>query len=225
MIKQRLVEWNKVNSLGKFRSSCAFFLLIVCQDFLVHSDSGFAYRLQKEECRNTCFSFDHVFLQLQHISIEIERIDMNLVWVLKLLVMLKKKKNKHMLRNKDLSIKTNKNCSFILYDEIFSSSTALHSREENDTVFAQKVQKDAANQSHSMAYNTLYSPSDDQVWHHIVFDLSVFDCLFQSYYEEIDQISTNDDTSCDEQLAKILQEEEELSLASNYQSHFNSTSV
>ena len=49
-------------SIGKISIIMLIFLLIVCQDFLVHSDSGFAYRLQKEECRSTCFSFDQLIM-------------------------------------------------------------------------------------------------------------------------------------------------------------------
>ncbi|CAF1111331.1 unnamed protein product [Rotaria sp. Silwood1] len=85
-----------------------------------------------------------------------------------------------------------------------------HKIEENDIALARQLQDEMKIQSNSIdqtPYRTHYHSSDDQ-----------------NFYEEIDPPSKYDDTSNDEQLARILQEEEQL-LSSTHRSRYNSTFV
>ncbi|CAF2607322.1 unnamed protein product [Rotaria sp. Silwood2] len=85
-----------------------------------------------------------------------------------------------------------------------------HKIEENDIAVARQLQEKVEIQSNSID-QTPYSA------HHHSFD-------DQNFYEEIDLPSTFDDTSSDEQLARVLQQEEQL-LSSTHRSRYNSTFV
>ena len=57
--RDKLTETNDQTASGRVRQSKTsmfnedfrHFIFVVCQNFLVHSDSGLAHRLQEEECR------------------------------------------------------------------------------------------------------------------------------------------------------------------------------
>ncbi len=64
MIQQRLVVSNKVKRTKNFNYH-QYFVFIVCQNFLVHSDSGLAHRLQEEECRiDNYYNYSRFYLNI-----------------------------------------------------------------------------------------------------------------------------------------------------------------
>ena len=137
------------------------FLRLVCQNFLVHSDSGFAHRLQEEECKINCASIENYIF----VSIVAAHFDRNRTHRRESQLGVKTARNVEQEEKQALAAKQRNfyeekqklfvNCSV---NNTFPS-IILNSREENDTLFAQKLQK---HQSHSTNSST-YDTSDDQV--------------------------------------------------------------
>ncbi|CAF0839706.1 unnamed protein product [Rotaria sordida] len=150
----------------------------ICQNFLLHSDSGLAHRLQQEEF---ALHFD---------------------------------RNRTHRRDSRQGVKTARSVEEeekrTLVARQIDFYQQQHKIEENDVALAQQLQEEMNIQSNSIdrtVYNNHNHSSGDQ-----------------NYYEDIGELSTSDDTSSDEQLARVLQEQEQL-LSSSNGSRFNATFI
>ncbi|CAF0715713.1 unnamed protein product [Adineta steineri] len=152
----------------------------ICQNFLLHSDSGLAHRLQEEE-----------------FAVHFDR-------------------NRTHRRENRLGVSAARNVEEEEKQALISKQFEFYQQkqklEENDIALARQLQEEFEIQSNSnqrSSTNTHYHSHDKK-----------------DYYEDIDESFTFEDTSGDEHLARILQEEERLlSAAAAHRAHYKSTFV